>query len=147
MCPVLLCCKIAIMILFHLLCGQDHEFEGWFPSGAAYDAQAAAGDICCPMCNDRSVRKAPMAPGVIKGATAEGKVAAAMRNALDELHRQVEASCDYVGERFPEEARRIHYGETGERAIYGHATLDEARALTDEGVDVMLLPRRPRRDS
>lgn len=133
------------MILFNLICGQDHEFEGWFPSGDAYERQVAAGEVACPLCNDRTVRKAPMAPGVLKGGSkTDGD---GLRDALIELRRKIEESCDYVGDRFPEEARRIHYGEAEERPIYGRATLDEAKALTDEGVEVMLLPKRPRQDS
>lgn len=141
------CCKIAIMILFHLLCGQDHDFEGWFPSGAAYDEQAAAGGIACPVCSDRNVRKAPMAPGVLKGGSDAGNAVVALREVLADLHRRVEATCENVGERFPEEARRIHYGEAKERAIYGQASLEEARALSDEGVEFTLLPGRPRQES
>ena len=88
-----------------------------------------------------------MAPGVLKGGGEGDQVAVALRDALSELRRRVEESCDFVGDRFPEEARRIHYGEAEERAIYGSASLDEARALCDEGVEVMLLPRRPRTNS
>ncbi|HXP95887.1 MAG TPA: DUF1178 family protein [Telmatospirillum sp.] len=134
------------MILFHLLCGREHEFEGWFQSGAAFDAQLAAGELTCPVCDDRTVRKAPMAPGVISSGKKESREVA-LRDSLAALRRVVEENCDYVGERFPEEARRIHYGEAEERPIYGQTSLDEAKALHDEGVEVMLIPGRPRRDS
>lgn len=138
------------MILFNLICGQEHEFEGWFRSGAAFDEQLAAGELVCPLCSDRSVRKAPMAPGVISGIGEKGpgrNSDAELRGSLIALRRTIEANCDYVGEQFPEEARRIHYGEAEERPIYGQATLDEARLLKDEGVDVMVIPGRIRRDS
>lgn len=135
------------MILFHLLCGHEHEFEGWFRNGAAFDEQLAAGELVCPMCSDRSVRKAPMAPGVITGEGRAKREADALRDSLVALRRVVEENCDYVGERFPEEARRIHYGEAEERPIYGQTSLDEARALCAEGVDVMLIPGRMRQDS
>ncbi len=135
------------MILFHLICGQNHEFEGWFPSGDAYERQVKAGEVSCPLCNDRVVRKAPMAPGVLKGECKADGEAGALREALIELRRKVEESCDDVGDRFPEEARRIHYGEAEQRPIYGRATLDEAKALSDEGVEVMLIPKRLRHDS
>jgi hypothetical protein len=135
------------MILFHLICGQEHEFEGWFPSGAAFDAQLADDALACPQCGDRAVRKAPMAPRVIRGETRANPVAESLRESLVALRRAVEENCDYVGERFPEEARRIHYGEIAERPIYGQSSLDEARALRDEGVDVLVIPGRPRQDS
>ncbi len=135
------------MILFHLICGQNHEFEGWFPSGDAYDRQVKAGEVSCPLCNDHIVRKAPMAPGVLKGGSKAGGEAGTLREALVELRRKVEESFDDVGDRFPEEARRIHYGEVVERQIYGRATLDEAKALTEEGVEIMLIPKRLRQDS
>lgn len=130
------------------MCGQEHEFEGWFRNGAAFDEQLAAGELVCPLCSDRSVRKAPMAPGVITGARSGKRDAdAELRESLIALRRTIEENCDYVGERFPEEARRMHYGEAEERPIYGQTSLDEARSLRDEGVDVMLIPGRPRRDS
>jgi hypothetical protein len=135
------------MILFNLVCGQDHEFEGWFRSGADFDKQLAAAELVCPVCNDRAVQKAPMAPRVITGEAKVKHQARDLREALTALRKVVEANCDYVGDRFPEEARRIHYGEAEERAIYGQATLDEARALCDEGVDVMLVPKPLRQDA
>jgi hypothetical protein len=134
------------MILFNLLCGRDHEFEGWFRSGAAFDEQLAASELVCPVCSDRSVRKAPMAPGVISSGKKESREVG-LRDSLAALRRAVEENCDYVGERFPEEARRIHYGEAEERPIYGQTSLDEARALYNEGVEVMLIPGRRRQDS
>ncbi len=135
------------MILFHLICGHEHEFECWFRNGAAFDTQLAAEELVCPVCDDRSIRKAPMAPGVITGESKTSRDADALRRSLVSLRRVVEENCDYVGDRFPEEARRIHYGEAEERPIYGQASLDEARALHDEGVDVMLIPGRRRQDS
>ncbi|MDR3437966.1 DUF1178 family protein [Telmatospirillum sp.] len=135
------------MILFNLICGHEHEFEGWFRSGADYDSQVAAGELVCPVCSDRSVHKAPMAPGVISGEGRANRDVDAVREALVALRKTVEENCDYVGERFPEEARRIHYGETKERPIYGHTSLDEARALFEEGVEVMLIPKRLRQDA
>ena len=135
------------MILFNLICSLDHEFEGWFRNGAAFDEQLAAGELSCPVCENRSVRKAPMAPGVIAGGRKESREAEGLRESLGTLRRLVEENCDYVGERFPEEARRIHYGEVEKRAIYGQTTLEEAKALNDEGVDVMLIPAPLRQDS
>ena len=143
------------MILYRLRCSGDHDFEGWFKDSTAYDEQAAAGAIQCPVCGDMSVSKAPMAPRIAKGqgggAMETRKYAHAgspkTREALVELRRQVEENCDYVGGEFAEEARKIHYGETDERNIYGEATDDEAKELTDEGIKVGKIPWLPRTDS
>ena len=144
------------MILFDLKCANDHVFEGWFHDGDAYEAQAAAGEIACPVCADRTVGKAPMAPRILghdprtkgggDGREARTEAAMALR-ALRELREKVEATSDYVGPRFPEEARRIHYGEAEKRNIYGEASDDEARDLHDEGVEFARIPWLPRHDS
>jgi len=147
------------MIVFDLKCAHDHVFEAWFRDGAAYDAQAAAGEVVCPVCGDRRIAKAPMAPQVARGgggnealaaerspANAPPPVARAMRE-LRAFREHVEKTFDNVGERFPEEARKIHYGEAARRGIYGEATVDEARALEDEGVPFGVLPRLPRHDA
>ncbi len=138
------------MILFDLKCTSDHVFEGWFHDGDAYEAQAAAGEIACPVCADRAVGKAPMAPRIGKrggdGREAQAEAATAIR-ALRELREKVEATSDYVGPRFPEEARRIHYGEIEQRNIYGEASDDEARELHDEGVKFARIPWLHRHDS
>jgi hypothetical protein len=161
------------MILFDLRCAKGHVFEGWFRDGAAFDAQAASRKVACPVCGSRNVVKAPMAPRIGKGSAAERdrpaeKAGAADKErrpdaagaakptpapthmhvvqALRELRRHVEANCDYVGERFAEEARRIHYGETDRRNIYGEASDEEARALDEEGVEFKRIPWVPRHD-
>lgn len=150
------------MICFSLHCANDHTFEGWFRDGASYDRQAQAGDIACPTCGDRSVRKAMMAPAVVRGsrapATAQeqpapaappvpdpAKAAIAMAM-LRQLRAHVVANFEDVGTRFPEEARRIHYGESEEREIYGRATLEEAKELLEEGISVRPLPDVPELD-
>ena len=155
------------MILYQLRCSGDHLFEAWFRDGAAYDQQAAAGAIACPACGDTAVAKAPMAPRIARGGRGDagreaGKdiggadkatrtyahaTSADMRKALTELRRQVEESCDYVGDAFAEEARKIHYGEADEHNIYGEATDDEAEELADEGIKVGRVPWLPRTDS
>ena len=131
------------MILFQLRCGKDHQFEGWFRDNAAFDTQTSTGQLSCPVCGDCQVEKAIMAPRLNK-ATGQAldapDVARAMRQALGELKKSVEENCDYVGERFPEEARKIHYGETQARAIYGEATADEAKELAEEGVGFQAIP-------
>ena len=132
------------MIKYQLQCGDAHSFEAWFRSSADYDEQAEAGALRCPVCDSRAVKKAIMAPSIATGArrgapspeSIGDQVAQAARRARD----YVEKNFDYVGARFPEEARRIHYGETKKRAIYGEATGAEARELVDEGVAVAPLP-------
>lgn len=121
------------MIKYELKCRKDHVFEAWFYDSATYDTQAEAGKVVCPICNSRKVSKAPMAPriGRSKGekAAAEAREMAVMRKALVELRDHVEKNADYVGDQFAEEARKIHYGETDKRNIYGEATKEEAREL------------------
>lgn len=131
------------MILFELRCGSDHQFEGWFKDNATFDAQQAAGQIVCPVCGDTNVVKAIMAPRLNKARGTRLDVqdmARQMRQLLGKIRQSVEENCDYVGERFPEEARKIHYGESDPRPIYGEASADEARELEDEGVEVARIP-------
>lgn len=131
------------MILFELRCAHDHHFEGWFKDNATYDAQAAAGEIACPVCGDTKVGKAIMAPRLNKatgqGLDAQG-AALEMRRMLVELRQQVERNCDYVGDRFADEARKIHYGDVEERAIYGEASPEQTAELEDEGIAVARIP-------
>jgi hypothetical protein len=131
------------MILFELRCGNDHHFEGWFRDNAAYDAQVAAAEIACPSCGDTRVGKAIMAPRLNRAtgqALDDQDGAREMRRLLGELRSTIESSCDYVGERFADEARKIHYGETGARPIYGEASGEQAKALEEEGVTFQRVP-------
>jgi hypothetical protein len=131
------------MILFELRCADQHHFEAWFKDGATYDAQAAAGEIACPVCGDCRVEKALMAPRLAKArgsALDVPEVASQIRKALVALKKNVQDNCEHVGERFPEEARKIHYGDSEARPIYGQATSEEARELEDEGVVVQRIP-------
>lgn len=121
------------MILFNLTCSSGHEFEAWFRNGDAYTEQAARGIVACPDCGATEVRKAPMAPSL-------GKGVAKRRDALTELRSLVENSFENVGGRFAETARRIHYGETQARPIYGEATAEEVKDLLDEEIPVLPLP-------
>jgi hypothetical protein len=141
------------MILFDLKCGEGHVFEAWFRNSGAYDAQAAAREIACPVCGDIRIAKAPMAPRIGKSRqevekteTAAQRRAEVMRD-LVELRRKVEENCDYVGDRFAEEARRIHYGEVEERGIYGEATEAETTELKEEGIEVGRIPWVPTTNS
>jgi len=126
------------MIRFALRCAAGHEFEGWFRSGEGFEAQQKAGEVACPECGDTGVEKALMAPSIGKARPPVSP--AQIRAALVELRRQVETNCDYVGERFAEEARRIHYGEVDPHGIYGEATPEESRELVDEGIEVGRIP-------
>jgi len=145
------------MIVYRLRCKNDHEFEGWFKSSKAYDSQSKSGSLECPTCATTNVTKAIMAPNIAtKGeskllpAKKEGSVikdtdGAAFAKMAGAISDYVEKNFDYVGENFPEEARRIHYGEADERGIYGEASSDETRALIDEGIDIAPLPGLPKR--
>ncbi len=153
------------MICFELVCGNEHRFEAWFRSGAVYEEQEAAGRLTCPLCGDRNVRKAPMAPAVHcsrePAGRGDGKDPSSpaaetdpRRAALATLLRRMRAVQDYVeknfedvGDRFAEEARRIHCGESEERGIYGRTDPEEAKALRDEGIPVYPLPRLPKLDA
>ena len=117
------------MIVFDLKCSNGHEFETWFPSSDAFDKQCKAKKVLCPVCGDTKVDKALMAPSVAgtkkKGeksvhlsSKAEEQVGKYM-TALKEIREEVEKNSDYVGDKFPEEARKIHYGEADTRNIYG----------------------------
>ena len=132
------------MIVYRLQCSKGHLFESWFASMSAYDTQEAEGKLICPVCNDRKVEKAIMSPSV-PSTVGERKSAAPdmLRQAKQfamGLRKHVEENVEYVGKEFPDEARKIHYGEAEERDIYGEATMKEAEALTSEGIDVTPLP-------
>jgi hypothetical protein len=136
------------MILFALRCAADHEFEGWFRNGAAFETQSAAGEIVCPSCGSKDVAKAPMAPHLARSRKDEGAPGPAqIRKALEEVRRQVEANCDYVGDQFAEEARRIHYGEADARNIYGEASAEDAKTLSEEGIEFTRIPWPSRTDA
>lgn len=132
------------MIRYTLRCDETHEFEAWFRDSAAYDQQQPAGEIACPICGSRKVEKAIMAPSVAsrKGPSSaeESQRALAALAMLRELRKEVEKNADGVGERFAEEARRIHYGETDPRSIYGSTTAEEARDLVEEGIEFGIIP-------
>lgn len=144
------------MIVFDLRCAHAHVFEAWFGSTEDFESQQARGLVSCPLCGDTDVTKAVMAPAVgAKGnqrAAAPQPVAAhppeavkAMLAAIAEVQAKVEANCDYVGDRFAEEARAIHFGDAEERGIYGEATAEQAAALKEDGIEVAALPFKPKR--
>jgi hypothetical protein len=131
------------MIVYSLHCQKGHEFEGWFKDSGAFDAQSADGKLVCPICNSKKIAKAPMAPSIgnaVGERKSAGEEVRKARQFMTGLRKFVEANAEYVGPKFPEEARKIHYGESEERHIYGEASLQDARELIEEGVDVAPLP-------
>ena len=161
------------MIVFDLKCEQNHQFESWFRSSDAYSDQLAAGLVECPYCGSIEINKAVMAPNVgtkgnqqkpgsiVPSGPVEEPVASAAMSvssetrelakkaakAIAEFQDHVERSCENVGDNFAEEARKIHYGESEERGIYGETSIEEAQELLEEGVDVMPLPGVRRTDT
>ena len=132
------------MIKYQLTCDADHEFEGWFRDSADFDVQAERGLIECPACGSDAVRKAVMAPAIArKGNSREARLKEIrndMAKAVERARDYVEKNFDYVGDKFPEEARKIHYGESKERGIYGEASGKQVKELVEEGVQVAPLP-------
>ncbi len=142
------------MILYRLNCENDHQFEAWFRNSGSFDEQSASGAIECPFCGDRRVAKSPMAPSLAgrrgKNDRAEVRakeVAEQILQAVNTIRDSVEKNCDYVGEKFASEAKRIHYGETEKRGIYGEASEEDAVDLTEEGIEFSRVPWLSRRDS
>ena len=161
------------MIRYALACDKRHEFESWFANSAAYDKQVKRGLVTCPVCGSVKVEKAIMAPQLARTdtdasaarapeaaeaatesaavAAPEGKTPVAMlspreqefRKKLKELRDHLTRNSDNVGPRFPEEARKMHYGEIEHRSIHGEASPDEAKALAEEGIPFHPLPMLP----
>jgi hypothetical protein len=151
------------MIRYTLSCERGHEFESWFANSEAYDKQAKRKLVTCPVCNSAKVEKAIMAPSLTSSLArtdiaepspppaTPAKAPVAMmspperelRQKLKELRDHVTKNATNVGAKFPEEARKIHYGETEHRSIYGEASPEEAKALHEEGIEFHPLPMLP----
>ena len=153
------------MIRYSLQCERGHAFESWFQSSSAYEAQEKRELVNCPTCGSAKVERAIMAPQIVSKKSREGPLPAPaatapeaatpastpllmaqereLRAKLRELRDHIVKNADNVGERFPNEARKMHYGDIEHRPIYGEASPDEARALIDEGVEVSPLPVLP----
>lgn len=143
------------MIRYDLICDQGHKFDGWFRDSAAYDAQALRGLVSCTVCGSGKVEKQLMAPAIpmksSRKADAPQKMmlgpvdprARALMEMMREMRKAVETNAEYVGGKFAEEARKIHYEEAEQRGIYGEATAEDAEALIEEGIEVHALPRLP----
>jgi hypothetical protein len=158
------------MIHYNLRCKKDHAFESWFQSSSAYETQERRKLVSCPVCGSTDVERAIMAPQIVSKKGRETQVPETppatapvppaevappsstpllmaqereLRAKLKELRDHIVKNADNVGERFPNEARKMHYGDIEHRPIYGEASPDEARALIEEGVEVMPLPTLP----
>jgi hypothetical protein len=136
------------MISYTLACENGHDFEAWFKSSGDYDRQASDRLLECPVCASHAVDKALMAPAIASAGEASEVVRPAARDAemrrmMRAFKEHVVANTEDVGERFPQEARRIHYGEAEERGIRGRATPVEARELVEEGITVAPMPVLP----
>jgi len=139
-----------MMKVFNLGCDNEHAFEGWFASADEFDRQVAGRMVECPVCGSHAVRKLLSAPRINTGAaeppSSEVRQPVAMPNdatmqaMLLQMARHIQANSEDVGERFPEEARRIHYDEAPKRSIRGLASRDEAAELADEGIEIMPVP-------
>ncbi len=144
------------MISYNLRCAKDHVFEAWFQNSTAYEEQIAKKAVACPSCGSKKIEKSIMAPSVAKGGnittrgggdSADQLTPEVMQSMLVKIRETVEENCDYVGTEFPEEARKIHYGEADHRNIYGEATEEDAKELTEEGVEFGRIPWAQRSDS
>jgi hypothetical protein len=152
------------MIRYSLRCEHDHAFESWFQDSSAYDTQVKRKLVSCPVCGSHGIEKAIMAPRIVGKKGREGAAPAPapaetgatatstpllmaqereLRAKLKELRDHIVKNADNVGESFPNEARKMHYGEIEHRPIYGEASPDEARSLIEEGVEVSPLPVLP----
>jgi hypothetical protein len=151
------------MIRYALACAKGHSFESWFQSSSAYDKQAKQKLITCPICGSAEVEKELMRPQ-LAGTKKRGRARATaepaatnetspvamitpqegeLRKKLKELREHLTANADYVGQKFPEQARKMHYGEIDHRSIYGEASPDEAKKLHEEGIEFHPLPVLP----
>jgi hypothetical protein len=154
------------MIRYNLRCERGHAFESWFQSSSAYESQEKRKLVNCPACGSAKVERAIMAPRIVSNKSRDRAVPAPvpatatevtaptstplmmaqereLRVKLKELRDHIVKNADNVGERFPNEARKMHYGDIEHRPIYGEASPDEARSLIDEGVEVSPLPVLP----
>jgi len=162
------------MIHYQLRCGQSHSFDGWFKDSSTFEKQAKRGLVECPECGGTDVERALMAPAVatrnaepvrqpeapqiaaqqgapsgggqVAPVAAGGRIPAQVLAMLQRMRAEVEKHCDYVGDAFADEARKMHRGESDARAIYGETTPEQAESLADEGIEIAAIPWVPRAD-
>jgi hypothetical protein len=134
------------MKVLNLRCAHDHRFEGWFASDDDFVSQGERGLVTCPICDDKAITRLPSAPRLNVSKQRDSEIApraqaesaqARVQNQWLRAVREMMRTTEDVGDRFPEEARRIHYGETQERGIRGHASREDADALREEGIEVV----------
>lgn len=138
--------EVTAVIQYSLRCSNGHQYDAWFKSASAFEDQRSRGIVTCAVCGDEAVEKAPMAPSVAR--TDQGRVslssnhpdAAKLRELMRAYRHKVTSEADYVGDKFAEEARKIHFEESDARGIYGEATREEIAGLLDDGVDFAPLP-------
>ncbi|MTI08657.1 DUF1178 family protein [Curvivirga aplysinae] len=131
------------MISFNLKCENEHEFEGWFKDSASFEKQQELGLLECSICGSNNVKKALSAPNISTSRSQQKsqiEFFTKARNAMVQMRKDIESNCENVGNKFAEEARKIHYGEKEERGIYGNASADEVKELVEEGVEVAAVP-------
>jgi hypothetical protein len=143
------------MIHYDLICEKGHEFDGWFSDSAAFDSQAARGLVACTVCGTVKIEKQLMAPGIPAKSNTKSETprhltagpidprAAALMQMMRDYRQHVEVNTEFVGERFAEEARKIHYNESERRGIHGVTTADEVQALVEEGIEIHPVPILP----
>ncbi|MEE9314468.1 MAG: DUF1178 family protein [Rhizobiaceae bacterium] len=138
------------MISFGLICDKEHEFDGWFSSSEDFEAQVKRKLVACPHCSSLKISKSLMAPRVSTGRQKDkinvAKMDATRREVLGEMKKLREKIIDGsedVGKEFPEEARKIHYGESEKKSIYGEASREDVESLIDEGVEIAPIPVLP----
>jgi len=138
------------VIQYSLRCDNGHKFDAWFQSAQAYDEQRARNIVTCPQCMSEKVDKAIMAPAVSRAGSEKVTLSAGhpeqqrVLEFLKALRKKVTSEADYVGDRFAEEARKIHFKEVDPRGIYGEATREEVAELIEDGIDFMPLPPLPK---
>ena len=130
------------MINFNLICETcKTEFEGWFDNSKEFDKQKRKNLLLCPSCNSSSINKSLMAPNLSKKENSKkSKLKKAMINDVNKYRKIIEKNFDYVGDNFTEEAKKIKYGETKDRPIYGEANIEQTKELIDEDIPVVPLP-------
>ena len=129
------------MIIFNLKCKDcDYDFEGWFESSKEFLSQNKKNLINCPVCNSNKIIKGLMAPNLGKKSNSKKIMKKSVASNVAKLKKIVEKNFDYVGDKFTEEAKKMKYGETKERSIYGEATLEQTKDLIDEDIEVLPLP-------
>ena len=130
------------MIVFNLSCSDcDFSFEGWFENTKDYNKQIKQGLVSCPSCNSTQIKKGLTAPNIAKKSNSKtSKRNKSIASNVKKLKNIIEKEFEYVGDKFTEEAKKIKYGETKERAIYGEASIEQTKELMDEDIDVLPLP-------